>query len=283
MPDNYCSQCGTNIRPTDLFCRNCGFALDSTTVAAQQTPSAKLERSSDGLAGRGVIPPPKSSLSIFTACLVAASLVFLTLTLAVVAVLFLVNQMVVQPGGRPAIAIEQIGTSTPYPTRAPYRTDIPYKTATPYPTAASYPTTGPFSTATPGQPFQIVPPIFFYGCQLRIKNQNPDLDSVVILSNVDTNAIMAAMYVRANDSFNKSGISSGSYYAYVALGLDWDNTTGRFKNNAFYFRFEEPASLNMCPTLYGSYDFYEIILNSADETGSNTIYVQPGSFPSISP
>jgi len=203
---------------------------------------------------------------------------FFTLVLVMIFIISLVSQT----GGRSVIAIEQIGTSTPYPTRAPYRTDLPYTTATSYPTAIPYPTTGAMSTAAPGQPFQWALD-FKRDCQIRVKNQSTDLDSVVILSTIDTNVIVAAMFVRANDSFEKWGIPAGSYYTYVALGLDWDNMTGRFKNNASYFRFEEPTTFNTCLAGHGDYDFSEITLLPAEESAPGIIYLQPESFPGIFP
>lgn len=286
MTEIYCRICGTMARPTDLFCRKCGVSLISNTVTEEPARTAKPEQGGEGLDGRDVISSPESPMSNRTACLIVVGLLFSTLVLVMMFFIFLGNQ----PGGRPAFAIEIIGTPTPYPTRNPYPTATPYKTATPYPPAVPYPTTGvlaPVATA-PGATRRSFEPMFTSfgsgGCELRIKNQIINLDSVIILSAVDTNVTAMAVYIRAGDSLTKSGISTGTYYTYVTTGWDWDHQTGRFSNYPMYYRFEESTTFDTCSSgIYGSYQYLEITLNITEGSGSDIISVPADSFPSVSP
>jgi len=291
MPEIYCRICGTIAQPTDLFCRRCGSSLGSTTIAEEGTQNAKPKPGKEGSVGNEVRSSLKSIGPKRTTCLVAAAGGLLFLTLAFVVIYFIA--LAIQPGGRPALAIELVGTSTPYPTRTPYRTGTPYRTPTPYPTVVPYPTTGALAPVAPAigaseQPFVPLLPHVSGGCLLIIKNQNTDVDSVILLSNVDTNAIAAAVYVRASDSFSEWGIPTGTYYTYIAVGQDWDAIAGRFKNNADYFRFKDSVVFDTCPSsrysiAYPEFQYYEVTLNISEGSGSDTIYVPPDSFPSYSP
>jgi hypothetical protein len=108
---------------------------------------------------------------------------------------------------------------------------------------------------------------------------------VVVLSDVDTNVVEAAVYVRANDSFSKAGISAGTYQTFIALGQDWDVASGRFWNYANYFRFRDPAVFKTCPLglSFGSYESLKITLNVSEGPGSDTVSVAPESIPGINP
>lgn len=195
-----------------------------------------------------------------------------------------------QPSGMLPVAIELVGTSTPYPTHTPYFTATPYYTATPYetptpfktptplmtptayPTVVPYPTTGAFRG----------PLLYRFGaCELKVENNYLDRDAVIILANVDTNAIATAVYVRARDSLTHRWVELGTYYTYVELGQDWDNVSSRFKNNAETRRFEEPATFGRCDT--SIYDSLKVILNISSGSGKSTILVPANSFPRIAP
>lgn len=295
MPEIYCRKCGTLAQPTDLYCRICGSPLDSKTVAEEGTQDTKPEQGRKGLVGSGVrssLESPKSRRTAWTLAVVG----LLLLTFAWVMGYFIVHAY--QPGGKPAIAIELVGTSTPYPTRRPYPTAGFYETSTPYPTAVPYPTTGALATTTPTPPptqsegLFIRPsspsiPLYFGGCSLTIKNQFTNLDSVVILADADTDTIEKAAYVRANDTFFTSGIAAGTYDMYVALGLDWDSATSRFMNNPSYFRFKDPAVFTTCPmfrSLYGGgWQYLTITLNTAESSGADISDLSPYDFPRLSP
>jgi hypothetical protein len=278
MLELHCGKCGTSAQPTDRFCRICGSLLESTTVPKERTRNATLDDKN--------VDTLKLQISNSTACLIAAGFLISTVILVIILFISLANLS----GGSHAIAIESIGTSTPYPTRKPYTTAAPYNTPTPYPTAVPYPTTGALTMPTKDisdQPFVYVIPSFG-GCRLRVKNQNIDLDSVVILSDVETNAIEVAVYVRANDSISESGISTGTYHTYVATGQDWDVITSRFINYADYFRFKDPVVFDTCPSFgygfsYGSYQYFEVTLNITEGQGADIIIVAPESFPGYSP
>jgi hypothetical protein len=267
MPEIYCGKCGTLALPTDLYCRKCSAPLSVEAGVEKSPPLASA--ASPGSRRIGCL-------------LAAAGLGVMALALTVIVIIALTGR----PGGRPAIEI--VGTQTPYPTKAPYRTPLPYKTSTPYPTAAFYPTTGPVSTptATPSTQHHYVPvlpfPDFLGGCELRIKNQNTNLDSILILSTVDTRAIAAAVYVRANDAFTYGDIEVGTYYIFVALGLDWDETAGRFSSYPSYFRFKDANTFSSCTHgYYGGYQYLDITLNYTEGSGSDTLAVLPDSFPDL--
>jgi hypothetical protein len=275
------------VRPIDLYCRKCGASLSSNAVTEERTLDAKPETGRGGLDGRTGVSSPASPRSRLTTCaILVGCFLLLTIALAVIYFILLANQ----PGGRSAIAIELVGTSTPYPTRKPYSTALPYKTPTPYPTVIPYPTTGALATVAPTvsetEPLFVftIPSFNFGGCRLDVKNQYTDLDSVVVLANVDTNASVAAVYVRARDSFSSSGIPTGTYYTYVAMGQDWEPITGRFIHNAAYLRFKEPVTFDTCSSgFFGSYQYLEITLHITEGSGSDTINVQPDNFPRLSP
>ena len=285
MPKIYCRKCGTLARSTDLYCRKCGTSLGSNVVPEGSPLLAQPEPRKEG------IPSPGSPISRRTACLAAAGGLLLAAFL-LVAVLFIFLPK--QPGGMPAITIKIADTATLYPTRKPYPTASPYRTATPYPTAVTYPTTGVLATvasiasaSTP--PFAFTVPTFTFpknnfnnNCELIVKNQYT-VDSIVVLADVNTNAVVAAVYVRANDSFSTSGISTGTYYIFYELGQDWDGLAGRFTNYARYSRFKDPNVFDTCSSyLFHGYGSLTVILNFTEGSGLDTINVQPDSFPGFS-
>ena len=234
-----------------------------------------------------VNPPARPRRSWSSCCLFsAAALVCFTLALGAIALFYLASQ----PGGLAAVGAEVVGSATPYPTRTPYRTASPYRTqtaypsATPYPTRAPYPTTGPIRGVRPtGQFYVPLPYSLSAGCRINVKNQNTELDAVVVISSVDKGTTAASVYVRARDSYSTSGISSGTFYTFVTIGQNWDSANSRFSQNAGYFRFEDPVVFTTCSSslTFGSHQTLDITLNYKEGTGSDTISVPPDSFPKL--
>jgi hypothetical protein len=269
MPDIHCRKCGTIARPTDLYCRRCGAPLAPRIDAEDVAQDTKAEKGRQRPDARGLKSSQVAHSPRHTGCLVTAATV-LSITLVVVVILIIALRN--QSGGSLPVAIRLVGTSTPYPTNTPYFTATAYRRPTSYPQATPYQTTG------------ILWQKYKVGCKLIIKNQNTSQDSVVILTDTKTSNPIAAVYVRANDSFTFTGFPAGTYFTYIAIGLDWDNSTSRFDHYADYTRFEEPDTFDACPSLnYGSYQYLEITLNLTEGEGSDTVYVQPDSFPSIAP
>jgi len=271
-----CQKCGTTAGPTDRFCRTCGSPIISATAGDENARDGQPDRGEAGLAGSPISPPKKTSN-----CLIAAaSYVLVMLVLGVVIFIALTSQA----SGKPVISIVLVGTPTSYPTFSPYRTATPFPFATPYPTVASYPTTGPIEKHQPGTVF-IHPYASLDGCLLIVNNQNPDLDSVAIFTDVSTQKIVAAMYVRASDSFTITGIQPGKYYAYIAEGLDWNEVTGLFKTNALYSQIVDPVKFDTCGWLYsgigGGYQTYEITLNTSGGEGVPAVILPPDHFPNV--
>ena len=284
MPEIYCTKCGEAARSTDLFCRSCGAPLNS--AAEGGAAGAQPEPSADQPAGE-VNPPARPRRSWRSCCLFSATaLVFFTLALGAVALFYLASQ----PGGLSAVKIEVVGSATPYPTRTPYRTASPYRTqiaypsATAYPTPAPYPTTGPIRGPSPTGHFYVpLPYSLSAGCRINVKNQNTELDAVVIISSVDKGTTVKSLYVRARDSYSASGISTGKYYTFVTIGQNWDSVNSRFSQSAGYFRFEDPVVFTTCSSslTFGSYQHLDITLNYKEGTGSDTLSVPPDSFPQL--
>jgi hypothetical protein len=286
MPDIYCRKCGTLANPTDLFCRICGTALGTGTVHDSPPSSASAEvRQPDPSK-----PPVRRAWG--TACGVVAGIVLLAVIL-LAGLGFILSRR--QPGGSPAISVEIVGPQTPYPTQPPYATATrypapsAYPTSSPYPTTIPYPTTGPLTSSGAAQ-YPWVSSLgnrsFTNGwCELNVKNQNIYLDSIVILADVDTNAIVKTVYVRANDSLlNESGISTGTYYIYVTMGMDWDGLSGGFMIDPVLIRFKDTVVFSACKNLsFGDQENITITLNVSEGTGSDTIYVPPENFPRLSP
>ncbi len=226
-----------------------------------------------------------SGIVIITGCLLVCPLL-LTIALAMIYFSSEANQIGMSP-----IAIGLVGLSTPYPTQTPYSTATPYFTATPYNTPT------PFKTPTPAKTATVYPTVAHYPttgalgrqlflpvgtCQLTVENQYTIQDAVIILADVDTNAIGAAVYARARDSHTYRGVQLGTYYTYVALGQDWDSVTSRFKNNAAYFRAEEPNTFSPCGySVFQKYYSLKVTLNNKQGSGTSTLFVDPDSFPSI--
>jgi hypothetical protein len=268
MPDRYCRKCGSLAQPADLYCRVCGSSLEAATSGKPRRPWR-------------------------TTCLVVAA-GMVVLVVALLAVFILLR--LIQPGGIPAVSVEIIGTTTPYPTRPSYRTATPYnQTPTAYPTRDFYPTTGalatPLPTATsPGtyampeiQPYRS---FFDSSCELTINNQFNDLDSVVMLVEADTDLIVTSAYVRARDSYSTSGLTTGTYYTYVALGQDWDSVTRLFTDNASYYRFTAPVVFTTCSfnwSPYSGYQYLTVTLNTTEGAGLDITNLLPSEFPGATP
>jgi hypothetical protein len=286
MSDTYCGKCGTLVRPNDLYCRKCGNPLIFPPDWAEQSPVRQSQPQKEQIPAQNRIGSRLLTCAILAGC-------FFLLAIALAGFVFV--SLPGQPGGRPFIYAQMEDTSTPYPTRRPYSTAGPYRTSTPYVTALPYPTTGPLATIMPtptgssALPHYVAPPFISPlsgGCDLIVINQYPDLDGVVLLENASTKKISKAVYVRANDTFSTSGISAGTYNAYVALGRDWDALTGRFRNHAIYQRFTDQDVFTSCPAIYSIFSRREsltITLNVSGGSGSASENVMPDGFPRLSP
>ena len=279
LPDANCEHCGTPAGEQDLFCRNCGQALHAGQTAQPESPAAQARRP-----GRGF-------------CLFAAAgLVFFILILAVGLMIFIASQ----PGGLSTLAVELVGTQTPYPTqyplltRTPYRTQTAYRlstlfrtptlyhTPTVYTTQLPYPTTGPIRGRPKETPYRVVlpPSSLTGGCRIKVINQ-ADVDSVVLVINAENENLISSVYVRAGESYNRTGYSTGTFYVYVAEGLDWDYFSERFTTNAVYYRFEELFEFISCSRFYGSYQYLDLILHVREKTGEAVNFVPEDFFPNL--
>lgn len=122
-----------------------------------------------------------------------------------------------------------------------------------------------------------------YG-QLRINNENSDLDIVVIMVDpADIFTPLMAAYVQADSRYTISSIRDGNYYIYYSEGKDWCKHAHKFTNNARHGRFEEVTGYE---TTYSS-EYYYYDIWEADfgiiETGEVTpsVNVAPEDFPPL--
>ena len=202
----------------------------------------------------------------------ATGILFLTLALGVIIFIFMVNRS----GRLPSTAAGLSSTPTFSPTHPSYFTRTPYNTPVGYPTADLGPPTGKlrqFSKFSPG-----------CASELKVCNRMMEQDAVVILSNKDTNAIAAGVYVRAGDCFDYREVPSGNLYTFVTIGQDWDNFTGRFTRNAYYYRFEVPTIFACGKSKTQSVGIVqEITLNAPNGSETDILSVEPDSFPGIAP
>lgn len=281
MSDHVCPKCGAGASPEDQFCRECGAALDGAEQSPVEGQTASQASQNDYWSSQPAAP--KRTARRGCCLLSAAAAVFFLFSLCAALLIFFASQ----PGGLAAVKIEVPGPATLYPTHTPYRTATPYRTSTIYPTSTTYPTRAPYPTTGPLQRpsptgFASLSYIGLGGCKVNVNNQNMEQDAVVLLSSVDKGLIVISMYVRAGEAFSGSSIPTGSYTIFVTLGKNWDSFTGKFNQNVYYFRFEEPTVFTTCTSgLYGSYQYVDITLSLKEGPGSNTISVAPDSFPKL--
>ena len=110
-------------------------------------------------------------------------------------------------------------------------------------------------------------------CQLDIINNGAN-DSVAYLSTMEKK-LVAAVYIRGNDSFNLTGIEAGSYEFYFRQGRGWSNSTGRFAINATSSRMQEPLVFETQKTPEGvRYTWGQITLKEVPD--GNAVVVAAG-------
>jgi hypothetical protein len=220
----------------------------------------------------------------------------LLLGIGLVAVILLFNAN--QSGARVPIILMASDTSTHIPSLTPSVTPVPSETTTPQPTTRPYrresgniptviPTNRPAADGEINQSPILRQAFLGKGCSLFAKNQNPELDAAVFLADIETHAVVAAVYVRSNDSTNHGGIPPGTYQIFAALGQDWDGWTGRFMTNGVYYRFVEPVVFDTCPTsvsdVFGDYQYVEVTLLAAEAKASNIIPIAHDEMPRFTP
>lgn len=104
------------------------------------------------------------------------------------------------------------------------------------------------------------------------------------MTDVKTGEIHKTVFVRANDSFNSSGLETGEYYIYIALGLGWDEQNNNFLYTALLSRFKDPLLFEECSGgIYGGYQYMDITLNVETGAGTAMTDVSPADFPDLAP
>jgi hypothetical protein len=67
------------------------------------------------------------------------------------------------------------------------------------------------------------------------------MDSVAVLADLDVKPLIA-IYIRAGDTYNLTGIDDGSYGLYFTMGSGWDGKAGKFKSSRGLYRFNNPLA-----------------------------------------
>jgi hypothetical protein len=114
--------------------------------------------------------------------------------------------------------------------------------------------------------------------QLDIINNGAD-DAVAYLSTMEK-MIVAAVYIRGEDSFNLTGIDAGSYELYFKQGRSWSNSTGRFAFNPTSSRMQEPLIFETQKTPEGiRYTWGQITLKEVPNGNAVAVPVGEEDFP----
>lgn len=115
-------------------------------------------------------------------------------------------------------------------------------------------------------------------CQLDIINNGAN-DAVAYLSTLDKKLI-AAVYIRGDESFNLTGVDAGSYEFYFKQGRGWSNSTGRFAINATSSRMQEPMVFEIQKTPEGvRYTWGQITLEEVSDGNAVVVPVGEEDFP----
>jgi len=105
--------------------------------------------------------------------------------------------------------------------------------------------------------------------QLKIKNGDDDLDTVVVLASTSNpSKALLAVYVRSNKSVTVKGIKDGRYVAYFTFGERWDSHSKAFTSSQDRRRFAE--TLRFKTTRTSTSIRYSIITLSLHQAGGGT-------------
>jgi len=74
-----------------------------------------------------------------------------------------------------------------------------------------------------------------------VLHNHAKMDSVAVLADLDIEPLIA-IYIRAGDTYNLTGIDDGSYGLYFTMGSGWDAKAGRFKSARGLYRFNNPLA-----------------------------------------
>ena len=141
-------------------------------------------------------------------------------------------------------------TATPLPTATPIP---PTATATPVPptntpTRTATPTLTPTITLTP--PPTTVPRRLNTGAVVKLGAWSAGEQSTLLITNTTTldgivslvqnNAVVMAVYIRGGDAYTIQNVYAGEYGFFYVLGEDWDSAQTQFTRKTEYHRFTSP-------------------------------------------
>ena len=87
-------------------------------------------------------------------------------------------------------------------------------------------------------------------------------DSVVVLQNQESEQVIMAVYVRANESITFSGVPGGTYVVLVSTGGGWLGNARRFSSVVDQFQLLTPIQYQ---TSAGRYDEWIVQLKATDD------------------
>jgi hypothetical protein len=115
---------------------------------------------------------------------------------------------------------------------------------------------------------------------LSIINNGND-DAVAVLSEAGR-GIKSAVFIRAEDNFNITGIDDGSYDLYFLQGQSWNSSTSRFDVGLRRSRTNEPMAFKTTSTAEGiSYSMWDVTLEEVANGNVDKDPVSEEEFPNL--
>lgn len=120
--------------------------------------------------------------------------------------------------------------------------------------------------------------------ELKVINDNPQMDAVAILNIADKGAVLA-VYIRSKTSFTISGINDGSYDMYFEIGNTWNSSSDRFTDGGGFYRLDRSLPFETIERFDGTeYSAWTVALEeaapNANEAGRK-ISVNEDDFPDL--
>jgi hypothetical protein len=104
-----------------------------------------------------------------------------------------------------------------------------------------------------------------------VMHNNAKMDSVAVLADLDIKPLIA-IYIRAGDTYNLTGVDDGSYGLYFTMGTGWDAKAGKFRSSRGLYRFNNPLDFKTVDDADGTeYSTFEVSLYEVPMGESNIL------------
>ena len=121
--------------------------------------------------------------------------------------------------------------------------------------------------------------------ELKIINDNPQMDAVAVLKDTTDKTHMLAIYIRSNESYTYSGIGEGSYNLYYETGNNWNRSSDKFTDKVGFYRIDRSLLFKTTPIPNGyDYSIWTVALESAASNANESIQkvtVNEDDFPAL--